>query len=40
MIIQYPDGTIYTTHKDGTKFLTSADSNTITIEHQGIFNFV
>lgn len=39
MVIQYPDGTIYTTHKDGTKFLTSADSNTITIEHNGNWTF-
>jgi len=35
MVIQYPDGTTYTTHKDGTRFLTSPDGNTITIEHNG-----
>ena len=35
MVIQYPDGSTYTTHKDGTRFLTSADSNNIIIEHDG-----
>ena len=35
MVIQYPDGSTYTTHKDGTRFLTSADSNNIVIEHDG-----
>ncbi len=34
MVIRYPDGTVYTTHKDGTKFLTSPDSNLITIENE------
>ena len=38
MVIRYPDGTVYTTHKDGTRFLTSADSNTVIIEHNGIFD--
>ena len=34
MVINYPDGHTYTEHKDGTKFYTSPDGNTIWVEHR------
>lgn len=38
MVITYPDGSVYTEHKDGTNFLTSADGNKTLIEHPGKSN--
>mmetsp|Transcript_4562 Transcript_4562/g.3773 ORF Transcript_4562/g.3773 Transcript_4562/m.3773 type:complete len:226 (+) Transcript_4562:1303-1980(+) len=34
IVINYPDGSTYTEHRDGTKFLTSPDGNVITVEHK------